>query len=121
MLPANPAIVAATGAVAVAENVIGLPSSPADDAISDCAPGEDPSRHVAGRASPAASDTVSPPVTDPLPLPGSNVTATPGTKFPAASVTLTVGRFCTSPPAVAVTLFPETATSFAGAPAPPAA
>src|SRR5207237_1174436 len=115
------AIVAAAPAVPVAVNVTGLPESDPDAAVSVFDPAVGLSVHEVRAAIP--SDPVLTGVvvvTAPLPAAGLNVTATPVTGFPFASVTITAGGGL-SALAVRAALPPAFGAIVAAAPAVPVA
>src|SRR5207253_10114888 len=99
MLPALPA-------VPVAVNVTGLPVSPVATAVNLLAPAVVLRVQLPTVAIPLASVVWFAPVMVPLPAATANVTATPDTGLPLASLTMTDGGIGTAVPAVTVWLFP---------------
>src|SRR5207245_929639 len=95
------AIVAAAPAVPVAVKVTGLPASDADVAVNVFAPAVALSVQLPTVAMPLPLVVWLPPVIVPLPGGTANVTATPATGFPFASLTITDGGVLTAVPAVA--------------------
>jgi hypothetical protein len=101
LFPAFTAIVFAAPAVPVAVNVTGDPVSPAEVAVSVFVPTVAPSVQLPTAAIPLAPVVAAPPVIDPPPDATANVTATPLTGFPFASLTCTDGGVATADPAIA--------------------
>src|SRR5207237_312502 len=95
------AIVAAGPAVPVAVKVTGLPASDPDVAVKVFAPAVALRVQLPTVATPLALVVWLPPVIVPFPGATANVTATPGTGFPFASLTITDGGELTAVPAVA--------------------
>src|SRR5207237_222284 len=89
-------------AVAVAVNVIGLPFTPGEVAVSVFWPAAVPSVQLPTAAMPLALVVWLAPVMLPLPVATAKVTATPGTGLPLASLTITEGGMGTAVPAVTV-------------------
>src|SRR2546422_49110 len=121
---------AASGApaAAVAVKVTGLPFNPGAVAVNVFAPAAVPSVQLPTVAMPPAlvvrlAPVMLPPpdatATVTLPFPGAtpNVTPTPGTGFPAASLTLTDGAMGTAVPASTVWLLPAFTAICVAAPA----
>src|SRR5205807_591020 len=82
--------------------VNGLPVNPGAVAVSVFGPAVVPSIQLPTAAMPVASVAGLAPVTLPLPVPGTNVTATPATGLLLASRTITDGGTATAVPVVAV-------------------
>jgi hypothetical protein len=95
-------IAAAAPAVPVAVNVTGLPESDPEVAVSVLLPALGLRVQLPTVATPLVLVVWLPPVIVPFPGATANVTATPPTGFPFASVTSTDGRELTAVPAVAV-------------------
>src|SRR5437588_842199 len=115
------AIVAAAPAVPVAVDVTGLPVSEPDVAVKVFGPAVALSVQLPTVAMPLPLVAWLPPLSLPVPLPTSNVTATPVTGFPFASLTITDGGELTAVPAVAAWLVGLFAAIVAAAPAVPVA
>src|SRR5207245_10326073 len=115
------AIVAAAPALPVAVKVTGLPASDADVAVNVFAPAVALSVQLPTVAMPLPLVVWLPPVTVPFPGATANVTATPVTGFPFASLTITDGGVLTAVPAVADWLVALFAAIVAAAPAVPVA
>src|SRR5437870_4640415 len=115
------AIVAAAPAVPVAVKVTGLPESDPDVAVKVFEPAVALNVQLPTVATPLVLVVWLPPVIVPLPGGTANVTATPTTGFPFASLTITDGGALTAVPAVAHRLAPLFAAIVAAAPAVPVA
>src|SRR5437870_2602609 len=115
------AIVAAAPAVPVAVKVTGLPASDADVAVNVFAPAVALSVQLPTVATPLVFVVWLPPVMLPFPGATANVTATPVTGLPFASLTITDGGALTAVPAVADWLAGLFAAIVAAAPAVPVA
>jgi hypothetical protein len=96
------AIDAGGAAVAVAVNVTGLPDRLPLEAVSEFAPTEGPSVQLPTVAMPLPFVVVVRPVALPPPDATANVTLTPPTGLPTASVTITLGGVATAVPTVAL-------------------
>lgn len=96
------AICVAAPAVPVALNVTGLPVRPVAVAVKVLAPAVAPSVQEPTVAMPLALVIAAPPATLPPPDAAANVTLTPDTTLPFASLTITDGAIATALPAVAV-------------------
>src|SRR5207253_585640 len=95
------AIVAAAPAVPVAVKVTGLPASDPELAVSVLLPAVVLSVQLPTVATPLVLVVWLPPVIVPFPGAAANVTATPATGFPFASLTITDGGALTAVPTVA--------------------
>src|SRR5205807_2214982 len=95
------AIVAAAPAVPVAVKVTGLPASDPDVAVSVFVPAVALRVQLPTVATPLVLVVWLPPVNVPFPVATANVTATPTTGFPFASLTTTDGGALTAVPTVA--------------------
>src|SRR5437660_6456651 len=115
------AIVAAAPAVPVAVKVAGLPASDADVAVNVFAPAVALSVQLPTVATPLVLVVWLPPVIVPFPGATANVTATPVTGFPFASLTITDGGALTAVPTVADWFAGLIAAIVAAAPAVPCA
>ena len=115
------AIVAPAPAVPVAVNVTGLPLSEPDVAVKVFEPAVALSVQLPTVAMPLPLVVWLPPVIVPFPGATANVTATPVTGFPFASLTITDGGELTAVPAVAAWLVGLFAAIVAAAPAVPVA
>src|SRR5207248_7466695 len=115
------AIVAAVPAVPVAVNVTGLPVSDPELAVKLFEPAVALSVQLPTVATPLPSVVWLPPVIVPFPGATANVTATPATGLPFASLTITEGGEPTAVPAGAVWLVGLFAAIVAAAPAVPVA
>src|SRR6266550_4043032 len=105
-LPAFTAMLPASPAVPVAVNETGLPLSPADVALRLFGPAAVASVQLPTVAMPLALLVWLAPVMLPFPGVTENVTATPATGFPLASLTITEGGIGTAAPAGSVWLLP---------------
>src|SRR5437016_438659 len=115
--PAETAMLPALPAVPVAVKVTGLPVRPADVAVSVLAPAVVASVQLPTAAIPVASVVWLGPVMVPFPGATANVTATPATGLPLASLTMTAGGIGTALPAATVWLFPACSAIWVAAPA----
>src|SRR5207237_512225 len=115
------AIVAAAPAVPVAVNVTGLPESEPDVAVKVFEPAVARSEQLRVGAMPRPGGVWVHPAIVPFPGATANVTATPVTGFPFASLTITDGGELTAVPAVAAWLVGLFAAIVAAAPAVPVA
>ena len=115
------AIVAPAPAVPVAVNVTGLPVSDPEVAVNVFGPAVALSVQLPTVAMPLPLVVWLPPVIVPFPGATANVTATPVTGFPFASLTITDGGELTAVPAVAAWLVGLFAAIVAAAPAVPVA
>src|SRR5712691_9483931 len=117
-LPALTAMLPALPAVPVAVKVTGLPVSPDAVAVRVFTPALVPSvQDVTAASPPAVVVTGAVGFTVPPPVATANVTATPETGFPLASVTITDGATGTAVPAVIVWLLPALRAIVAAGPA----
>src|SRR5438876_895129 len=108
---------AAAPAVPVAVKVTGLPFTPVDVAVRVLIPAALPSVQLPTAAIPLASVVWPGPVMVPFPAATANVTATPATGLPLASLTMTAGGIGTALPAATVWLFPACSAIWVAAPA----
>src|SRR5207245_2790641 len=115
------AIVAAAPAVPVAVKVTGLPASAPELAVSVLLPAVVLSVQLPTVATPLVLVVWLPPVIVPFPGAAANVTATPVTGFPFASLTITDGGALTAVPTVAASFVGLIAAIVAAAPAVPCA
>ena len=108
----------AAPAVPVAEIVSGEPANPAEVAVSVFAPAMVPNIQAGLVAMPVLSVVTAPvEASDPLPLATANVTDTPLTALPWASVTFTDGAIATAVATVALWLLPPFTAICVAAPA----
>src|SRR5439155_15653493 len=115
------AMLASAHAVPVAVKVTGLPESEPDVAVNVFGPAVALSVQLPTVATPLGLVVWLPPVIVPFPAATANVTATPATGFPFASLTITDGGALTALPAEAVWLVGLFAAMVVAAPAVPVA